>query len=101
MVAGVDVNIQNSVGDTALILATVKAQKNCLEILLKFGANVNIQGKNGFTALMHAALDGNIICLGMLLNSGADPNTVSDNDISSCYRTLCPGKQHSNYICCS
>ena len=53
--------------------------KDCVRILLKFGADMNKATSNGWTPLMVASLDGNKDIMKLLIESGADVNTVSEN----------------------
>lgn len=54
---GIDVNLQNETGQTALIYAYYNAEnnkeENIIQILINAGANVSIQEKNGFTLLQY------------------------------------------------
>ena len=49
---GVNVNYSNSVGQTALILASEAGQQAVVRTLISAGANINHHDNNGLTALM-------------------------------------------------
>ncbi|KTD67559.1 Ankyrin repeat protein, partial [Legionella santicrucis] len=51
---GASINAMNKKGQSALHLATLKADKESLSKLIARGINVNIQDKDGNTALIHA-----------------------------------------------
>ncbi|KTD55854.1 Ankyrin repeats (3 copies) [Legionella santicrucis] len=51
---GASINARNKEGQSALHLATLKADKESLSKLIARGINVNIQDKDGNTALIHA-----------------------------------------------
>ncbi len=69
---GANVNIQNKIGATPLIIAIQNQHKAIVEMLLDNGAEVNFQGKWNFTPLMIAAGNGLNDILLMLLDKGAD-----------------------------
>lgn len=54
---GVNVNVQNKYGITALMCAAHNGHKEAVEILLLAGANVNLASKEGRIALMDMILD--------------------------------------------
>ncbi|CAL1544551.1 unnamed protein product [Lymnaea stagnalis] len=53
---GVDVNVANSAGNTAVHIYADNKGIDCLKIILKHGADVNYPNKSGITPLMFAAL---------------------------------------------
>ena len=53
--SGVDVNVQDSYGRTALHCASMYGHKECVELLIKADADINIQGRSGNTALHFAS----------------------------------------------
>ena len=76
---GVDVNIQDNEGYTALILASTYRHIDIVKLLLNSGANTNFQNNVGETALLLASLRGRTDIARLLLTSGANPN-LRDND---------------------
>ncbi len=56
--AGIDVNIKNNDGQTALMYAAYNGHKSTVELLLKSGANINVVDKFGDSALSWAAAEG-------------------------------------------
>jgi ankyrin repeat protein len=70
--AGADVNYQQSLGFTALMIVAGSAPVAATEALLSRGANVNIKNRVGATALMTAAIDGRSDVVRALLSAGAD-----------------------------
>lgn len=96
LIAGADLNLQDSNGTTALEKAVTKNYcykhidnyKDIIAMLLDKGANPNLKNKYGNTPLMLAALecfidyDGSEIAT-MLLNKGADPNWKNNDDFTA------------------
>jgi ankyrin repeat protein len=80
--AGVDVNLQDKNGSTALMMAVhnsnTSSSEEVVKMLIDAGADVNIQNKNGLTALMIAANYSNSkstnATVKMLIDAGADLN---------------------------
>jgi ankyrin repeat protein len=69
---GANPNTTNSVGRSALMLATFGQPSSVLKALLQAGANVNAQDRNGNTALMAAVEDNNVEAVKLLLKAHAD-----------------------------
>ena len=68
---GVDVNIQNKYGRTALMWAAWNEHMETCKFLIENGADVNLQEDLGETALMYSVGDGYIVRY--LLSVGANP----------------------------
>ena len=76
---GIDVNVKNNHGNTALIIASRTGGTKIVEMLLEqTGINVNEKGKNGRTALMQAIMMDRPEIVKKLLKKGADI-TLEDN----------------------
>ena len=71
---GLNVDIRDRHGDTALYWAAREGQLQVLQHLLSSGADVNMKNKFGKTALHEAARKGYLQVLQHLLSSGADVN---------------------------
>jgi len=69
---GVDINIQNRDGDTALIYSVYGDSLAPMQVLLQRKANLNIQNNRGQTALMLACQNMNIAKANLLINAGSD-----------------------------
>jgi ankyrin repeat protein len=69
---GANPNTANSVGRSALMLATFGQPSSVVEALLHAGANVNAQDRNGNTALMAAVEYNNVEDIKLLLKAHAD-----------------------------
>ena len=76
--AGADVNIVDSEGFSAFILAAEQGHSECLDLLIKQGADVDRPVRLGMTALIRAAENGHINCVITLIEAGADVN-ISDS----------------------
>ena len=75
---GADVNMAGEKGITPLIMAVMRNDVKCVNILLKAGADVNKGDFYSDTALMWAARTGHTKCLEILIKSGVDVNATSD-----------------------
>lgn len=71
------VNIQDNLGNTALIYASYIGYIEVVNLLLTMGADPNIQNKHGYTALMDASSRAYIGISKLLLEYGADPDIQS------------------------
>ena len=69
---GIQVNLQNKHGWTAVMKAALHGHTKCLNLLLLHKANPDLQNNLGWSALMIAAKEGRINCLERLLSQGAD-----------------------------
>jgi ankyrin repeat protein/uncharacterized protein YecT (DUF1311 family) len=70
--AGVDVNSQNSGGETAVMAAVRAERPDRVQLLFDHGADANIRDRMGRTALHLAVEAGNIEMVKLLLAHGAD-----------------------------
>lgn len=76
--AGVNVDAQNKVGRTALMMAIANAHTQIVELLLKAYADVDIEDNNSITALMLAAEEGNQDEVKLLLKNHAKVNAENN-----------------------
>jgi len=84
---GMNPSIPNSVGQTALHVASMWGRHTCVDVLIKGGAQVNVKNfVNGFTPLHCAAQDneraedeGRIQAIKLLLAAGADAEAPDQN----------------------
>ena len=67
-----DINTQNDLGQTPLIIAVNNNYRKLVEILIIHGALVNSTDKRGLTPLMYAALNDNENFIKLLIKCGAD-----------------------------
>ncbi|XP_065647735.1 ankyrin repeat and EF-hand domain-containing protein 1 isoform X3 [Hydra vulgaris] len=75
--AGIDVNKQNKVGETALHIACFYGFKECVRLLIKYGANLGIPNANGERAVHKAAVGGYLGILQVLSAHNADMNVTT------------------------
>ena len=80
---GVDVNVQNDNGMTALMIASEEAEVELLEELLKMGADVNIQKSVGDTALIISTIKGQYNCVKELLKFRADTSIQGKDGLTA------------------
>jgi|GEM_PF-1981505 len=78
--AGAQIDIQNSSGDTALIVAVENENIEIVKILLAAKAKMNIQDNHSMTALMHAVKNNNIEIIKLLIGAGVDVSFTNDNN---------------------
>ena len=71
---GVNPNMKNDEGNTALILASENGHSETVRELLNRGADIDVQGDRGTTALISASGKGHSETVRALLNRGADPD---------------------------
>jgi ankyrin repeat protein len=71
---GIDVNVTDEHGQTALMLAADQGHVDTVKLLLQHGASPDIQNKVGGAALMLASFNGHLEVVTELLKAGADVN---------------------------
>lgn len=71
---GVNINVQDQYGNTALIVASANGRVNVVKELLKLGANPNIENKDKTTPLSFSLENNYLNIADLLLKSGANPN---------------------------
>ncbi len=69
--SGVNVNVKNSRGDTALIVASSEGHADIVELLISKKVDINAKNRNGQTAFMIASDNGHYEVVIMLRTSGA------------------------------
>jgi ankyrin repeat protein len=74
LVAGLNPDVQDELGGTALMRALQEEHLDVAKTLLEMGANPDLQDKNGGTTLMDASLYGHLNAVEMLLDNNANPN---------------------------
>lgn len=76
---GVDVNLKNKEGFTALTKAVMKGHLEVVKYLVSKGADVNAKNRINFTALIIASSEGHLEIVKYLIDNGANVND-RDND---------------------
>ena len=74
-----EINTQNDLGQTPLIIAVNNNYIKLVEALVKHGALVNQKDKRGLTPLMYAALNNNETIVKSLIKCGADVGLKNDD----------------------
>lgn len=69
---GASVDISNDDGETALMLAAMEGNYDCISRLIQAGANVEARGPHQYTAACFASSHGRQEALQLLLDNGAD-----------------------------
>jgi ankyrin repeat protein len=83
-----DLDLQDTEGNTALIIAVKSMKINIVKQLLEYGANTNIQDRTLSTALMYAAELGNCELVLNLLENGARINMQDINNYTALTRAI-------------
>jgi ankyrin repeat protein len=83
LAVGVDINLQDNDGLTALMNATIVKDKDMAQLLLTSGANSNLQNKDGITALINATTVEDKNMAKLLLTNGANPNLQDKNGLTA------------------
>lgn len=97
---GIDLDHQNSDGNTALMIALNSGKYEAIKLLLEHRADVNIKNKLGETTLIIAAGShcSNEI-MQLLLDHGADINAAPNNGETALLRAiLAGGKKHVEFL---
>jgi len=74
---GIEINVTDEHGQTALMLAADQGHVDTVKLLLQHGASLDLQNKLGGTALMLASFNGHLEVVTELLKAGADVNPKS------------------------
>ena len=75
---GLDPNIRNQYGESALMIASIKGSEDTVRLLLEYNANPNIVNEFYETPLLHASIYGYPDIVETLLEYNADPNIYDD-----------------------
>jgi hypothetical protein len=89
---GADVNLENSVGEQALLLAVWKNQRAATDWLLAHGATLN-RPPGQWSALHYAAFSGNAEAAKELLEKGADIDARSPSGATPLMMAIYDGRQ--------
>lgn len=89
---GVDINVRDWDGLTALIPAASAGHLDICEFLLKEGIDVNASDKDGITALMEASIMGQKKVVELLLKKGADVNAAANSEVTALWLAASEGK---------
>ncbi|HYR89494.1 MAG TPA: ankyrin repeat domain-containing protein [Terriglobia bacterium] len=73
---GVDVNVRDLDGTTALYWAAYENNSETAELLIRAGADVKAANRYGVAPLYLASVNGSAVLIEMLLKAGADANAV-------------------------
>jgi ankyrin repeat protein len=91
LAAGMDPNVQNAAGVTALMAASKNGRIEVVNKLLTQKVNVDAQDKQGVTALMLAAENNQLETVKLLLKKNADPNTEDQSGWSALMKAVFQG----------
>ena len=88
---GADVNEQNDIDSTPIIVGAVKGSNDCVKILIKAGADVNHVNQQFESALIFAAYFSNEQLVKLLIEAGADVNIKSKSGETALMQTAKSG----------
>jgi len=86
LAGGVNVNVTDNDGETALMEAADNGNLHAVKNLIAAGANVNARDEDGETALMVAADEGNLAIIKVLIAAGADVNARDNEGETALYK---------------
>lgn len=87
--AGVSLEVRDSAGNTALILAAARFP-SWVEPLLQIGAQANVLSTNGMSALAYAVRSSNLDVVEAMLRAGADPSLSGANALPPIFWAATP-----------
>lgn len=94
---GVDPNVADEYGTTALIMAADEGYLFFVEVLIRYGADVNIQDKSGDSALDLAIYKGHVAIANLLESHGAI-SYGSKTGIANVMSQFCKACEYANKI---
>lgn len=77
--AGMDPEVTDHNGNTALMLAAMNGHVDTMKLLLEQGSEVNAKNNLGKTALFYAATNGHVEAVEVLLDNDADVTVKTEN----------------------
>uniref|UniRef100_A0A8C1KS48 Ankyrin 1, erythrocytic b n=1 Tax=Cyprinus carpio TaxID=7962 RepID=A0A8C1KS48_CYPCA len=93
---GIDINIANQKGNTALHIAALAGQEKVIAELVNYGANVNAQSQKGFSPLYMAAQENHLEVVKYLLEHGASQSLPTEDGFTPLAVALQQG--HENVV---
>lgn len=94
IVDGVDINVLDNQGRTALHAACILEKVDIVKCLIRWGADVNAQGPTGLTALMEACCKPQKEIVEILLNAGAENSTSTIYGLTPLHVACTYGHMH-------
>lgn len=85
---GADLEFENKLGKTAIVLAISYRNAGMVKLLLELGAAHSHESKRIGEPLYFAICHGSIKIVRMLLDAGADPNQLDDEDLPAIYNAI-------------
>jgi ankyrin repeat protein len=77
--AGMNINVRDNDGNTALMLASMTGDPEIINLLIGKGADVNARSASGYTALMYVSSKGDKATAKLLIEKGADVNSRNNS----------------------
>ncbi len=73
-----DLNVRNSRGETALLMAASSQEPEAIDMLVAAGAEIDATVASGNTALMLCLINGDARSVDILIRGGADPHLINN-----------------------
>jgi len=89
-----DLDVKDSRGYTALMIAAMKGHVAGVRLLAQYGADLNAADSRGWTATTHAAFNGQQGCLSLLAEGGADLDAKDFLGTTAAIRAALSGHEH-------
>mmetsp|Transcript_80625 Transcript_80625/g.261254 ORF Transcript_80625/g.261254 Transcript_80625/m.261254 type:complete len:266 (-) Transcript_80625:76-873(-) len=89
-----DLDVKDSRGYTALMIAAMKGHVAGVRLLAQYGADLNAADSRGWTATTHAAFNGQHGCLSLLAEGGADLDAKDFLGTTAAIRAALGGHEH-------
>ena len=94
---GDDINMLDSQGNNALMIAVLNKQRESVRTLIKRDANVNLRNQDGKSALWYAVDSGDLPITKLLLDAGAEVN-VQDNEFGQTPIFIAAQKNYTDLV---
>ena len=96
--AGMDRNVQDSRGYTALIQAAENGRKDVVRALLQEGVKIDLKTKDGNTAVIAAAGTDQADCVRLLIEANADVNLKNAKNWTALMKAVYQGHQKTTEV---
>ena len=94
---GDDINMLDSQGNNALMIAVLNKQRESVRTLIKRDANVNLRNQDGKSALWYSVESGDLPITKLLLDAGAEVN-VQDNEFGQTPIFIAAQKNYTDLV---
>ncbi|MHB1000127.1 MAG: ankyrin repeat domain-containing protein [Armatimonadota bacterium] len=96
--SGVDANVRDRYGRSALLYAVVDGNTDAVKILIENRADINMRDNEGWTALHAAAEEYRVEIANILLNNGAEVDAQDSYGNTPLFRSIINSRQRGEII---